>query len=89
MPRWRQAIELALTDVEIETLRAISRSRTELASRVARAAMCLPIPKSHRFLRWNKDLASIIRRSSVALSGRWPMGHWRRSTTDHDEARSR
>ena len=41
MSRWRQAIELALSDPEIEALRALSRSRTEPASRVARATMLL------------------------------------------------
>ena len=38
--RWR-VIELALSDQEIETLTALSRSRTEPASRVSRAAMLL------------------------------------------------
>ncbi len=41
MARWRQAVELAMTGEEIETLRALSRSRTEPASRVSRAAMLL------------------------------------------------
>src|SRR5205823_12670958 len=39
MARWRRAVELAMTGEEIETLRALSRSRTEPASRVSRAAM--------------------------------------------------
>ena len=41
MARWRQAVELAMTDEEIERLTALSRSRTEAASRVARAQMLL------------------------------------------------
>src|SRR6266567_6100029 len=41
MARWRQAVELAMTEEEIETLTALSRSRTEPASRVSRAAMLL------------------------------------------------
>src|SRR6266700_1701711 len=41
MARWRQAVELAMTEQEIETLTALSRSRTEPASRVSRAAMLL------------------------------------------------
>jgi transposase len=41
MAKWRQAVELALTDEEIEALTALSRSRTEPASRVSRAAMLL------------------------------------------------
>lgn len=41
MARWRRAVELAMTGGEIETLTALSRSRTEPASRVSRAAMLL------------------------------------------------
>lgn len=41
MAGWRQAIELAMTDDEIEALVALSRSRTESASRVWRAQMLL------------------------------------------------
>lgn len=41
MARWRQAIELALSDEEIGMLKALSRSRTEPASRVSRAEMLL------------------------------------------------
>ena len=41
MARWRQAVELAMTDEEIERLTALSRSRTEAARRVERAQMLL------------------------------------------------
>jgi hypothetical protein len=41
MARWRQAVELAMTDEEIGKLTVISRSRTEPASRVERAQMLL------------------------------------------------
>jgi len=41
MAGWRQAIELALSDEDIAALAAISRSRTEPASRVERARMLL------------------------------------------------
>src|SRR5215471_9078451 len=41
MARWRQAIELAMTGEEVEQLMAVSRSRTEPASRVSRAQMLL------------------------------------------------
>jgi len=41
MARWRRAIELAMSDEEIESLRALSRSRTEAARRVERARMLL------------------------------------------------
>ena len=41
MAGWRQAVALAMTGEEIEALTALSRSRTEPASRVSRAAMLL------------------------------------------------
>jgi transposase len=41
MARRRQAVELAMTGEDMETLTALSRSRTEPASRVSRAAMLL------------------------------------------------
>ena len=41
MAKWRQAVELALSDEEIEALTVLSRSRTDPASRVSRAAMLL------------------------------------------------
>ena len=41
MATWRHAVELAMTEEEIDTLTALSRSRSEPASRVSRAAMLL------------------------------------------------
>src|SRR3974390_2721232 len=41
MEGWRRAVELAMTAEEIETLTALSRSRTEAARRVERAQMLL------------------------------------------------
>src|SRR6202040_4050557 len=41
MAGWRRAVELAMTAEEIERLTALSRSRTEAASRVGRAQMLL------------------------------------------------
>ena len=89
MARWRRAVELAMTGEEIERLTALSRSRTEAASRVGRAQMLLAYRQQPSFLLWDKDLGYIIRRSSAASSGHWPMARWRPSTTDRDRARSR
>ena len=47
MAGWRRAVELAIAGEEIETLVALSRSRTEPASRVSRAAMLLAY-REHR-----------------------------------------
>ena len=49
MARWRQAIELAMKDEDIERLMVISRSRTEAASRVERAQMLLSYRKNPSF----------------------------------------
>jgi hypothetical protein len=50
MARWRRAVELAMTGEEVETLTALSRSRTEPASRVSRAAMLLAYREQASFL---------------------------------------
>jgi hypothetical protein len=89
MATWRQAVELAMTEEEIERLTALSRSRTEPASRVSRAAMLLAYRDNPSFFAVGQVSASIIRRSSVALSGRWPTARWRPSTTGRDRAKSR
>jgi transposase len=49
MARWRQAIELAMKEEDIERLMVISRSRTEAASRVERAQMLLSYRKNPSF----------------------------------------
>src|SRR6266516_6297811 len=49
MARWRQAVEVAMTEEEIERLTALSRSRTEPASRVSRAQMLLAYRESPSF----------------------------------------
>src|SRR6266542_1507361 len=49
MARWRQAVELAMTEEEMETLTALSRSRNAPASRVSRAAMLLAYRENPSF----------------------------------------
>src|SRR6516164_8843304 len=49
MARWRQAIELAMTDEEIDRLAAIAHSRSEPARRVERARMLLAYCESPSF----------------------------------------
>jgi hypothetical protein len=70
MARWRQAVEVTMTDEEIGSLTVLSRSRTEPASRVERTQMLLAL-RTRRSL-WGS--ACIIRRSSAASSGRWCPG---------------
>ena len=49
MAGWRHAVELAMTEEEIATLTALSRSRTEPASRVSRAQMLLAYRENPSF----------------------------------------
>src|SRR6201981_3078547 len=49
MATWRQALEVAMTDEEVARLVALSRSRTEPASRVSRAAMLLAYRENPSF----------------------------------------
>jgi len=49
MARWRQAVELAMTDEEIGSLTVITRSRSEAARRVQRARMLLAYCESPSF----------------------------------------
>ena len=88
MAGWRQAVALAMTGEEIEALTALSRSRTEPAGRVSRAAMLLGYrEKPSRSLPWDEDLACIIRQCNVASSERWPMARLRH-LTDRDRAKA-
>ena len=87
MAGWRQAVELAMTGEEIETLTALSRSRTEPASRVSRAAMLLGYREKPSFFAVGRRLG--VHHQTVPSSGPSPMAHWRPSTTDRDRARSR
>ena len=74
MAGWRQAVEVAMTDEDVARLMAISRSRTEPASRVERAQMLLAYREKPSFFAVGQRLACIIRRCNAASSGRWLMG---------------
>jgi transposase len=56
MARWRQVIELAMSDEEIGSLAALSRSRTEPTSRVARAQMLLAYRENPSFFAVGRQL---------------------------------
>jgi transposase len=56
MARWRQVIELAMTDEEIGRLAVIARSRSESASRVERAQMLLAYPQNPSFFAVGQEL---------------------------------
>jgi transposase len=56
MATWRHAVELAMTNEEVASLVAISRSRTEPASRVERARMLLDYRESLSFFAIGQSL---------------------------------
>jgi transposase len=56
MARWRHAVELAMRDDEVASLVAVSRSRTEPASRVERAQMLLGYRENPSFLAVGQSL---------------------------------
>jgi transposase len=58
MARWREAIELAMSEEEIGRLTAISRSRTEPASRVERAQILLAYRENPSFFAVGKRLGA-------------------------------
>ncbi len=58
MAGWRRAVELAMTDEEIAKLASVSRSRTELASRVERARMLLAYRETPSFLAVARSLGA-------------------------------
>jgi hypothetical protein len=72
MAGWRQVVELAMTNEEIEKLTTVSRSRTEPSSRVERAQMLLAYRENPSFFAVARRLG-ITRRSNAASNGRWPM----------------
>ena len=88
MAGWWQAVALAMTGEEIEALTALSRSRTEPAGRVSRAAMLLGYREKPSFFAVDEDLACMIRRCSAASSERWPMARLRQLMTDRDRQRA-
>ena len=49
MATWRQALEVVMTDEDVARLTALSRSRTEPASRVQRAQMLLAYRENRSF----------------------------------------
>src|ERR1700737_4657328 len=57
MATWRQALEVAMTDKEVARLVALSRSRTEPASRVERAQMLLAYRENPSFFAVGQRLA--------------------------------
>jgi hypothetical protein len=82
MARWRQVVELAMTEGEVAALTAVSRARSEPAPGIAGSDVALLSARTRRSVRSERSLACIIiRRSSAASNGRWPMARWRRLRT--------
>jgi hypothetical protein len=75
MARWRQAVELAMTDEEIGRLGAIARSRSEAARRVQRAQILLAYRENPSFFGVGQRLA--LHRARSRRSRRRPRLGWR------------
>src|SRR5580693_3311129 len=58
MAGWRQVVELAMTEEEVARLAAVSRSRTEPASRVERAQMLLAYRQNPSFFAVARSLGA-------------------------------
>ena len=78
MAAWRRAIELSLGDLDLEKLRMIARSRTELASRVERARILLGYWENSSFFAVGQALG--LHHQTVQRCGRWPKTRWPRWT---------
>src|ERR1700746_1182867 len=88
MTAWRQGIELAIGEKDLAALGAITRSRTEPASRVERARMLLAYRDDPSFFAVAQDMGCTIKPFSGVLSGRSRMVQLRRSMIDPGPARS-
>src|SRR6201995_3317796 len=78
MAGWWRGIEFAITDEKIEKLKALSRSRTEPASRVSRAQMLLAYRENPSFSWGSPSNGSALRGAGAGL---WAAGGDRRSAT--------
>ena len=88
MAGWQQAVALAMTGEEIEALTALSRSRTEPAGRVSRAAMLLGYREKPSFFAVGRRLGVHHQTVQRAASGeRWPMARLRHLMTDRSRGK--
>lgn len=77
-----------MTEDEFEALAALSRSRTEPASRVSRAQILLAYRDNPSFCAVGRRLGVHTRLSNAASSGRWPTGRWQPSMIGRGRARN-
>ena len=75
MARWRQAVELAMTDEDIEKLAALPAREAKRRVGWSGRRYCLRTVRNPRSSLSGKNSVCIIRRFNAVWSGRWPMAH--------------
>ena len=73
MATWRRALEVVMTDEDAARLTALSRSRTEPASRVQRAQMLLAYRENPSFLPSHRSSSSDGPTLHRAGAGLWAL----------------
>ena len=89
MAGWRQAVALAMSGEEIEALTALSRSRTEPAGRVSRAAMLLGYREKPSFFAVGRRLGVHHQTVQRCVERAMAYGALAALMTDRDRAKSR
>jgi len=88
MTAWRRVIALSIGEDDLAKLVSVTRSRTEPASRVARARMLLAYRDDPSFFAVGRALGVHHQTVQRCVERAWPVVRWRRSTIARGRARS-
>ena len=89
MAGWRRAVELTMTDEEIERLTVLSRSRTEPAIQVSRAQILLAYRGNPSFCAVGKRIGVHHQTVQRCVERALAYGPLRQSRIDHGRAKNR